>query len=82
MTARLSVRRTTSVDALLNTLENERYARNALLLAFLDDLRDAVPESAPPSTKRLLASAESRALSDAEVETLLEELRACAVHAA
>lgn len=67
-----------SVHALLNTLEHERHDRRALLSAFLGELRDLVTDETPPSTRRSLELAERGELTDAEIPTLLEELRACA----
>ena len=73
----------TSLEAVLNTLEHERYARGALLVAFLDELRAlANDDRAPDSTRDLLARAESGEMKDAEFETLLHELRAVARNAA
>lgn len=73
----------TSLEAVLNTLEHERYARGALLVAFLDELRAlANDDRAPDSTRDLLARAESGEMKDAEFDTLLHELRAVARNAA
>ena len=73
----------TSLEAVLNTLEHERYAREALLAAFLDDLRAlANDDRAPESTRDLLARAESGEMKDAEFAALLNELRAVARTAA
>jgi len=73
----------TNLEAVLNTLEHERYARGALLSAFLDDLRAlANDDRAPESTRDLLARAETGEMKDAEFEMLLHELRAVARNAA
>ena len=73
----------TNLEAVLNTLEHERYARGALLSAFLDDLRAlANDDRAPESTRDLLARAETGEMKDAEFQTLLHELRAVARNAA
>lgn len=76
--SRPGLRSTTSVEAVLNTLEHERYARGALLVAFLDELRAvAGDDRAPESTRDLLARAEKGdEIKDAEWRALLEELRA------
>ena len=76
MTNRPTLRNTTSVRAMLNTLEHERYARGAVLVAFLQDLRAELTESAPESTRELLARAERGELDEVEVGVLLEEIRA------
>ncbi len=81
--SRPGLRSTTSVEAVLNTLEHERYARGALLVAFLDDLRAvASDDRAPDSTRDLLARAEKGEMKDGEWTTLLEELRAIVRRAA
>ncbi len=73
----------TSLEAVLNTLEHERYAREALLAAFLDELRAlANDDRAPESTRDLLARAETGEMKDTEFQTLLHELRAVARTAA
>jgi hypothetical protein len=73
----------TNLEAVLNTLEHERYARGALLAAFLDDLRElASDDRAPESTRDLLARAATGEMKDAEFTTLLDELRAVARNAA
>lgn len=67
----------TNVSTVLNTLEHERHARGALVSAFAADLRAAIPESAPESTRTLakLARAERGEIEDAELAELLNELR-------
>lgn len=57
---------------LLDTIAHERYARGALLLTFLDDLRLLAHDRAPEST-RLLGRAET--LTDDEVDVVVDELR-------
>lgn len=61
---------------MLNTLEHERHAKGALLHAFADDLGEAMSETAPESTRTLLARAKAGSLTDAEIPVLLDELRA------
>ncbi|MDF2694711.1 MAG: hypothetical protein K0S65_3094 [Labilithrix sp.] len=68
--------RNTNVEAVLNTLEHEKHARGALLVAFLEELREAVTDRAPESTRDLLALAERGEMGDAEFSTLLAEVRA------
>lgn len=67
----------TSVEAVLNTLEHERHARSALLVAFGDELRAAMPDEAPESTRTLIAiaKAERGEMDDASFSTLLNDLR-------
>ena len=74
----------TNVAAVLNTLVHERHAREALFSAFGDELRAAVPEAAPDSTRTLLAiaRAERGELQEAEMTELLEDLRAIVTQAA
>lgn len=60
---------------LLDTLTHEKHARGALLVTFLEDLTVAC-ERAPASTRELLARAQTTALSDEEVDTILVDLRA------
>ena len=71
----------TGIDALLNTIEHEKHARGALLVAFAKDLRSALPPKALESTRDLFASAERGEATDADVSTLLSRLRALS-HAA
>lgn len=65
----------TRAEVLLDTLQHEKYARSALLAAFLDDLRRIADDGAPDSTRDLLSRAEVGDLSDDEFSTLLGELR-------
>jgi len=73
---RPSLRSTTSVAVLLNTLEAERHQRGALLVAFVDELRAAMTDQAPESTRDLLARAERGEMAEPDFQTLLDELRA------
>ena len=68
--------RSATLEAVLNTIEHERHARGALVQAFADELDAAVSERAPDSTRRLLARARIGSLADAEIPTLLDEVRA------
>jgi hypothetical protein len=74
--SRPSLRSTTNVEVLLNTLEAERHARGALLVAFVDELRAAMMDRAPESTRVLLARAERGEMGEPEFRELLDELRA------
>lgn len=68
----------TSVAAVLNTLEHERYAREALLAAFGDELRAAIPERAPESTRTLAAVAKAERgeqFDEGGFQELLSDLR-------
>lgn len=67
----------TTVTAVLNTLEGERHARGALIAAFAADLRAAIPEAAPESTRSLaaIAKAEAGDLDDHAIAELLTDLR-------
>lgn len=67
----------TTVTAVLNTLEGERYARGPLIAAFADDLRAAIPEAAPESTRSLaaIAKAEAGDIDDTAIAELLTDLR-------
>lgn len=64
-----------AAEVLVETLAGEKYARGALLAAFLDDLRRMALDRAPPSTRALLTRAENTGLSDEEFDLLVEELR-------
>jgi hypothetical protein len=64
----------TRVETVLHTLEHERHTREALLVAFADDLRAAAPEST--RTLTALAKAERGQLDDGEFADVLEDLRA------
>jgi hypothetical protein len=66
---------TTSVEVMLNTLTHERHTRGALLGAFASELRTALSERAPESTRDLLARAQRGELPEVEVNVLLDELR-------
>lgn len=74
----------TTVAAVLNTLAHERHARSALLAAFGAELRAAIPETAPESTRTLtaLARAERGEMNDAEVDDLLVDLHTIVARAA
>jgi hypothetical protein len=74
----------TRVETVLNTLQHERHARTALLMAFADELRAALPDRAPESTRALsaLAKAEHAPLEEEEFASLLTDLRAIARDAA
>lgn len=74
----------TNVTTVLNTLEHERYARGALVAAFADELRAAIPERAPESTRTLakLAKAERGEIDEHDFEELLTDLRSIAEQAA
>ncbi len=67
----------THVATLLNTLAHERHAREALLVAFADELRAAIPERAPESTRTLaaLARAERGEMDETGFAELLQDLR-------
>ncbi|HVH43177.1 MAG TPA: hypothetical protein VM925_12570 [Labilithrix sp.] len=68
--------RNTRVEVLLETLAHEKHTRGALLVAFLEELRAAVKDRAPDSTRALLTRAETGDMSDADFQALLDELRA------
>ncbi len=70
---------TTSVRVLLATLENERHARGALLVAFIEELHAAFADRAPDSTRALLqraATGDIDDVADTDFLVLLDELRA------
>lgn len=77
-----SLRSTANLEVLLNTLEAERHARGALLVAFVDELRAATMDRAPESTRELLKRAERGEMGEPEFRMLLDELRAFARTAA
>ena len=74
----------TNVSTVLNTLENERYARGALVAAFAGELRAAIPDRAPESTRTLakLAKAEREEINEQELAELITDLRAMVEQAA
>lgn len=76
MSARPGLRSSTSFEAMLNTIEHERHAKGALLHAFASDLGESMSESAPESTRTLLARAKDGSLTEEEIPVLLDELRA------
>lgn len=76
MTLSSSLSSNTNVEILLNTLAHEKHARYALLVAFLEELRAAVTEEAPDSTRELLSRAGNGEMSDADVDVLIDEVRA------
>lgn len=67
----------TNVSTVLTTLEHERHAPGPLVAAFADELRAAIPEAAPESTRALAALEEAeRGEMDLEGMTrLLSDLR-------
>lgn len=73
-----------SLTTVLNTLEHERHARGALIAAFANELRAAIPERAPESTRTLaaIAKAEAGEIDENEYEGLLSDLRTLAHQAA
>jgi hypothetical protein len=76
MQSRPSFRVTTNVEVLLNTLEHERHARGALLVAFASELRMVMTGRASAVARDLLAQAERGEMGDEEYRLLLAELRA------
>jgi hypothetical protein len=74
----------TKVTTVLNTLEHERHARGALIAAFANELRAAIPERAPESTRTLaaIAKAEAGEIDEHDFEGLISALRSIAQQAA
>ena len=74
----------TKVTTVLNTLEHERHARGALIAAFANELRAAITQRAPESTRTLeaIARAEAGEIDDDDFEGLLSDLRSLADRAA
>lgn len=69
-------RRNLSLRSLLNTLETERYRKQAVLSALLDELRRAMSDRATASVCELMTRAEHGGLTDSEYAALLDEIRA------